>query len=144
MWMSIAVKERKMIERWLVIPDAHERLNAITLRAQKAPPLTAGERETVGRVPGCVSAVWLKCSFEEERLHFMVDAESALVRGLVMLIAEIYDDEPADAVAAHEPQILEALGILRSLSPTRQNGLASVRAAIREFAIARLNVEEEP
>jgi cysteine desulfuration protein SufE len=136
--MNVAAKERKMIDRWLVLPDAHERLNAITTRAQKSGRLDEAERAAVGRVPGCVSAVWLKASLEDERCHFQVDAESPLVRGLVVLLAELYDGEPPAEVAAHEPQILEALGVAKSLSPTRLNGLANVRAVIREFAAAQL------
>ncbi|MGC3991213.1 MAG: SufE family protein [Chthoniobacteraceae bacterium] len=134
--MSIAEKERRMVDRWMIIPDSHERLNAITTRYQKAPRLDEAERAAVGRVPGCVSAVWLRCSYDGAHCRFTADAESPLVRSLVMLLAELYDGELAPAVAAHEPQLLEALGIAQSLSPTRLNGLASVRTTIREYAVA--------
>ena len=40
------------------------------------------------------------------------------------------------AEQAVEPELLEALGLARQLSPTRLNGLANVRRTIREFAAA--------
>jgi|GEM_PF-502242 len=137
--MSIVEKERRMIDRWMVIPDAHERLNAITSKYQKAPRLDEAARVAAGRVPGCVSAVWLRSTCDGARCHFTADAESPLVRSLVMLLAELYDGETVAEVAAHEPQLLSALGITQSLSPTRLNGLASVRTTIREFATGHLD-----
>ena len=58
------------------------------------------------------------------------------MRGLVGLLCDFYSDAaPADVVAT-EPALLEQLGLTRTLSPTRLNGLRSVRAAIRDFAAA--------
>ncbi|HRG55455.1 MAG TPA: SufE family protein [Lacunisphaera sp.] len=41
-------------------------------------------------------------------------------------------------MAATEPSLLEQLGLDRNLSPTRLNGLRSVRARIRDFAAGQL------
>jgi len=97
-------------------------------------PLRADERIDANLVRGCVSRVWLATGMEEGRCRFRIDADSPLVRGLVSLVCGIYDGATPGEVADEEPIVLEELGILRNLSPTRQNGLASVRRVLAQFA----------
>ena len=58
------------------------------------------------------------------------------MRGLLKLLGDFYSGAPPAEVAATEPALLEQLGLDRNLSPTRLNGLRSVRAKIRGFALA--------
>ena len=69
--------------------------------------------------------------------HFRCDADSPLVRGLLVLLGDFYSGGTPVEVAATEPALIEQLGLDRSLSPTRLNGLRSVRAKIRDFAAAQ-------
>ena len=132
--MTVAEKQRRLIEDFAIIEDRRERLAAVVAHAKKSPPLSAAEKSDAARVPGCISAVWLHGARENGRLRLRYDAESPLVKGLVGLLVELYDGaEPAEAVAT-EPVILEELDLMKDLSPTRQNGLAAVRRRIREIA----------
>ena len=47
-------------------------------------PLPPNERVDANRVRGCVSVVWLVGEIREERCYFRGDAESPVVRGLVV------------------------------------------------------------
>jgi len=69
--------------------------------------------------------------------QFRGDADSPLVRGLLFLLCDFYSGAAPADVAATEPALLEALGVSRNLSPTRLNGLRSVRARIRDFALSQ-------
>ena len=133
--MSVAQRQAVLIDRYSAIPDPHERLAAIVARKTLLPPVLPEERTEANLVPGCQSRVWIVGSYEAGRCRFRMDAESALVKGLVSLICELYDDAPPHEISSVEPAVLEALGIARHLSPTRLNGLASVRGAIRQFAV---------
>lgn len=126
-----------MIEKYLLIQDAQERLGAITSRGKKWPGPAAEERVPENRVQGCVSPVWLVPRLEDGKCRFPLAAESPVVQGLAALLCELYDGETPAEVAAVEPEIMEELGIARQLSPTRLQGLTQVRRAIREFALAR-------
>ena len=132
--MNLREKQRQLIAKYLIIEDAHERLAAITARGRKWPAPRDDERIEANRVQGCVSPVWLVGSFSEERCHFRMAAESALVQGLAALLCELYDDAPAADIVAVEPELMHELGLERQLSPTRLNGLANIRRVIREFA----------
>jgi cysteine desulfuration protein SufE len=132
--LTLAEKQQQFIEDYSVIEDAQERLAAIMDRARRSPPLPETERTEDNRIKGCVSLAWVVRELREGRCHFRSDADSPLVRGLLKLLCDFYSGAPPAEVAATEPALLEELGLARNLSPTRLNGLRSVRAKIREFA----------
>lgn len=133
--MGLADKQQHMLEDLLLIEDAQERLAAVVDRARSRPALPASERTEANRVKGCISAAWVVAELRDGRCQFRSDADSPLVRGLVALLCDLYSDAPSAEVAATEPELLEKSGLTRSLSPTRLNGLRSVRARIRAFAL---------
>jgi cysteine desulfuration protein SufE len=132
--MNIAEKQHSLIARFRLIDDAHERLAAIVARGKKWPSVPEAERTDANRVPGCTSRVWLIGRLEEGRCHFLMDADSPLVKGLVALLCELYDGATPEEIVTTAPEIISALDLDRQISPTRLNGLASVRAMIRAFA----------
>jgi len=134
--VTLADKQQQFIDDYAIIDDPQERLGAVVDRARRTPPLPDTERTEANRVKGCVSLAWVVGELRDGRCHFRSDADSPLVRGLLKLLCDFYSDAAPADVAATEPVFLEALGLARNLSPTRQNGLRSVRAKIREFASA--------
>jgi cysteine desulfuration protein SufE len=132
--MALADKQADMIARYRAIEDAHERLAAITSRGKRWPAPTEAERTDAALVPGCSSRVWLAGEIVDGVCRFRMDADSPLVKGLVALLCELYDGEAAADIVATEPELIGGLGLDRMLSPTRLNGFAAVRAAIRRFA----------
>ncbi|MDI1247327.1 MAG: SufE family protein [Lacunisphaera sp.] len=134
--MTLAEKQRQLIEDYTIIPDPQERLGAVVDNARRRPPLAETERTEANRVKGCVSQAWVVGEVRDGRCHFRSDADSPLVRGLLVLLCDFYSGATPADVAATEPALLEELGLARNLSPTRLNGLRSVRARIREFAAA--------
>ncbi|MDP1580511.1 MAG: SufE family protein [Candidatus Didemnitutus sp.] len=137
--MNLAEKQQQLLEDLLLIEDAQERLSVIVARAGKPPALTPEERTDARRVPGCVSLVWLVPTITDGRCHFRCEADSPVVRGLVQLLCELYSKCPPQEIVAVEPTLIEGLGLPRQLSPTRLNGLRSVRACIRDFAARQLH-----
>jgi len=132
----LADKQQRLLDDFLAIPDAQERLAAVVARAKRAPALAPAGRTDANRVPGCVSAVWLVAAIDPgtRRLRLRADADSPLVKGLVALICELYDDIPAAEAATFHADLLEKLHIAQNLSPTRRNGLDAVEARIRAIA----------
>lgn len=125
-----------MIEDLALIENPQERLSVILDRARRRPPLTEAERTEANRVKGCISQAWIVTESREGLCHFRCDADSPLVRGLLVLLCDFYSEAgPAD-IAATEPSLFEKLGVAQNLSPTRLNGLRSVRAKIREYALS--------
>ncbi len=136
--MTLIEKQQQLIENYAIIDDPQERLAAVVDDARKMPPLTENERTETNRVKGCISQAWIATDLRDDRCSFRADADSPLVRGLLKLICDLYTGATPTEVATVEPILLEELGLARNLSPTRLNGLRSVRAKIREFAHAHL------
>jgi cysteine desulfuration protein SufE len=133
--MTLPAERQAGIRRTLgAMEDAHERLSVAASWKSTMRPLRQEERRDELLVRGCTSRVWLAAEMEETRCRFRVDADSPLVRGLIVLMCGIYDGATAEEVVSEEPLVMEELGILRNLSPTRRNGLAAVRRALVEFA----------
>ena len=139
--MVLQQRQAEILERYSIIPDPQERLAAIVSRRPKTAPLPPEEQTPDRIVPGCQSRVWIAASLDPEtgRCHFRMHAESALVRGLIGLLCDLYNDAPPEEIVAVEPELFENLGIARNLTPTRLNGLAAVRAYLREFAQRQLS-----
>ena len=64
----------------------------------------------------------------------MIDSD-VFVQALENLGVNFFTGVPVAEIATSELEPLEALGVLRHLSPTRRNGIAAVRKAIRAFAL---------
>lgn len=132
--MTLAEKQRQFIANYSIIDDPQERLAAVVDHARRRPPLPETERTEANRVKGCVSLAWVVGEVRDGRCYFRSDADSPLVRGLLVLLCDFYSDATPADVLATEPELLKQLGLAQTLSPTRLNGLRSVRAKIRDFA----------
>jgi len=131
--INVADQQAQLIEDLCFIEDVQERLSAVAQRHAKA-ALPPEDKVDTYRVPGCVSSVWLVPSLQDGACHFGFDAESPMVKGLVGLLCEVYQGGSPAEVATVEPVLWQQLGFLKQLTPTRQNGLAAVRTAIRTYS----------
>ncbi len=136
--MRLAAHQQLLIEELMHLCDPQERLAAVVDRARRQPRFTPEERRPNQRVAGCSSSVWLSSRLQAGRCYFKTDADSPVVRGLVVLLAEFFSDARPAEVIATDIDPLETLDLARMLTPTRRHGLASVRSAIRAFAQAQL------
>lgn len=132
--VTLAEKQQQMIDDLALIENSQERFAAVVDRAKSRPPLPEAERSEANRVKGCVSLAWVAGEVRDGRCHFRSDADSPLVRGLLVLLCDLYSGATPAEVTITEPVLLEQLGLAQNLSPTRLNGLRSVRAKIRDFA----------
>ena len=132
--VTVAEKQTRLIANYSIIDDPQERLAAVVDDARRQPALPDAARTEANRVKGCVSQAWIAAEFRDGRCHFQSDADSPLVRGLLKLMCELYSGGVPSEIIAADTTLFEELGLVRNLSPTRLNGLQSVRAKIREFA----------
>ncbi|GAB1489874.1 SufE family protein [Opitutaceae bacterium] len=137
--MTLGEKRAGLIEDFSFIENRQERLAAVVERARKLPPLPEAERVDANRVTGCISQVWVVAGVADGRCQFRCDADGPLVKGLVAFLCELYSGATPAEILADTGDPLAELGLLRDLTPTRQNGLAAVRTRIRNFAESALN-----
>jgi cysteine desulfuration protein SufE len=134
--MPFTARQRALVDEVMHLEDPRDRLSAVVDRARKSPRLSAEHRDAKNLIAGCASSVWLRCESRDGRCYFAADADSPLVRGLVVLLAEFFSGTTPNEIRETNANPLETLDLVRTLSGTRRNGLAAVRAAIAAFAVS--------
>ncbi|MGB0429292.1 MAG: SufE family protein [Bacteroidia bacterium] len=88
------------------------------------------------KVTGCQSHVWLHADYKDGKIHFDVESEALIVKGLAALLIRLFSDRTPDEILATQPHFIDAIGMKSHLSPTRSNGLASMVKHIKTYAVA--------
>ena len=101
------------------------------------PELPEEHRTEENLVRGCQSQVWITTEHVDGRLHFELDSDAHIVRGLISIVLAAYQDQSPDAILAFDIEgLFDDLDLLKHLSPTRGNGLRSMVNRIQETARA--------
>ena len=133
--MSLAEKQQTLIDDYSIIEDPVERFAAIVALGRKKQDFPEAQRTEENLVPGCTSQVWLVGHIDEKRqVHYHIDADAPGIKGVAVLLCDLYSGANADEVIQTEPELIEALRIDRNLTPTRLNGLRHIRQRIVEIA----------
>lgn len=97
-----------------------------------APP--DGLRTDEHSLPGCQSRVWLRARRSDGPLRFDADSDSAIVRGILVLLLRTLDGRTPAEIAEAEIWFPRALGLTTNLSPARAEGLAAIIRRMRQLA----------
>lgn len=124
-----------------VLDDWEDRYRYLIELGRGLPPLPEALRTDANKVRGCASQVWLATSTRHADGHrefnFIADSDAHIVRGLIAILAAIYNGRGVDEVLALDPDpIFAKLGLKEHLTPQRSNGLASMVARVRADAAA--------
>lgn len=132
--MTVADNEQQILDEFEFIENPQERLGAIVDATRHYSHFPESERTEANHVPGCTSQVWVIAERQDDQWCFRSDCDSPLVRALVHLLCRCFANVSADEAINAEPTILEKLGVIQNLTPTRKNGLTAVRARIATLA----------
>jgi cysteine desulfuration protein SufE len=135
--MTLTEREAAWVQAYSLIPDPHERLSALIAHRSEVGDLPEADRTESALVPGCQTRVWLTGSVDARGIaYFRFASEGTLVRGLVGLLVDWAQAQPAHALTGATFGLWRALRLERVLSPTRQHGLAQVERRLRHIATA--------
>ncbi|MDA0835328.1 MAG: SufE family protein [Planctomycetota bacterium] len=112
--------------------DAEEKLETLIEFSDSLPVLSDEEsvvlRQPFCRVQECQTAVFLRVSLEEGRIHLQADVprDSPIVRGLVALIVEGVEGSRPEEISSMPIDLLDRLGLTDTLGMVRQRGTRGV------------------
>ncbi len=128
-------------DNFALVDDWEDRYRYVIELGRALPGLPDAAKTDANKVRGCASQVWLVTKLMPQSgggaplMHIDGDSDAHIVRGLVAILLEIYQDRPADWIAGHDAlQDFAELGLKDHLTPQRSNGLASMVARIRAEA----------
>ncbi|MCR8924172.1 SufE family protein [Dasania sp. GY-MA-18] len=117
--------------------DWEERYKYIIDLGKALPAMDESLRTPERLVKGCQSSVWIDVDLQDDVLHFVVDSDAHIVRGLLAVVMAAYSGKsPEDIVAFDVDSYFQKLDLERHLSPTRGNGLRAIVAKIQAIAKA--------
>ncbi|NRA40997.1 MAG: SufE family protein [Pseudomonadales bacterium] len=120
--------------------DWEERYKYIIDLGKELEPMQQSLKTDDKLVKGCQSNVWLDVlQAEQQQLHFIVDSDAIIVRGLLALVMAAFNQKSAEDIVRFDINAyFNALDLERHLSPTRGNGLRAIVAKIQQIAQAQL------
>jgi cysteine desulfuration protein SufE len=132
--VTIAEKQRQLTATLGALKTAQDRLGYIVGRGRTAPPLASEFKTEAFRVEGCLAKVWFVPEFADGRCQFRADSDSAIVKGIAVLLCEVYGGQHPAEIVQTSPTFLEELGITQHLTPNRRNSLGRIWQIIQSFA----------
>ena len=133
--MAVSMDLEELKETFSFFDDWEDKYRFIIDLGKDLTPLADAEKTEANLIRGCQSQVWLTHQLSDDKLHFQLDSDAHIVRGLsaVVLIAS-NDQSPEQITALDLDGLFDELDLLAHLSVTRGNGLRSMIEKIKHIA----------
>lgn len=126
--------QQAIAEEFAFFNDWSERYQYLIDLGKRLPALDDQHKTEANRLQGCQSKVWIVPHAEGGKLYFSAASDSSIVSGLVYLALRVYSGRSRAEILASAPDFVQAIGLSKHLSPTRNNGFASLLAFIQHTA----------
>ncbi|WP_420597926.1 SufS family cysteine desulfurase [Neptuniibacter sp.] len=114
----------------------NERYREIMLAGKSLPSMPQSLKVEANLVNGCESNTWLYHESDRSgNLVFKVDSDARIIRGLLALLMEIFNNKTPEQILAQDiEKLFIELELEKHLSPSRGNGLKAVVERIYKIA----------
>ncbi len=127
----------EIAETFEFLDDWEDRYRHVIELGRAMPPLEEALKVPPTKVQGCASQVWLVPGIEGTTFRFRGDSDALIVRGLIAVLAALYNGVPVAEVGRIDAQAeLARLGLHEHLSQQRSNGVRAMVERIRSLAAA--------
>lgn len=96
------------------------------------------------KIRGCQSQVWIRPELRDGILYFTGDSDALITKGLVALLLRVLSGHPPKEIAEADLSFIDEIGMTEHLSPTRKNGLSSMIKQLKLYALAHVQMLENP
>jgi cysteine desulfuration protein SufE len=103
---------------------------------QKLPDMPESEKTEGNIVKGCQSKVWLAAGFEENKVHFRADSNTAITKGLVSMLIRIFNGQTPESILNADLYFMKRIGMDRFIGTQRSNGFAAMIKQMKLYALA--------
>jgi cysteine desulfuration protein SufE len=103
------------------------------------PEFPESERIESNEVKGCQSKVWLTYKFENGKLYFQADSNTAITKGIVALLVFLLSDLSPKEISEASLDILDKIELRKHLTSQRNNGLTAMVQKMKTLATSANN-----
>jgi len=101
---------------------------------KKLKPFNEKDQKDEYLVQGCTSQVWLVPTIKDNVLYLSGTSDAIIVKGLVHIILEIFNEKTLDEIQEFDINILSELGLAEIITPNRQSGVQGMIKKIIEVS----------
>lgn len=128
--------QEDIINEFDFFDDWDEKYGYIIELGKKLQPLSDEHKNEQNLIRGCQSQVWMISRMQDGKVIYEADSDAIIVKGLVMLLLRILSGQKPEDIINTDLNFLEKVGLMKHLSPTRSNGLASMVKQMKLDALA--------
>lgn len=126
----------QIAEDFEFLDDWEDRYRHVIEMGKAMKPLDEALRVPATKVDGCASQVWMVPQVHDGVFSFAGDSDAMIVRGLIAVIAALYNGLTIAEVQAVDAQAeLARLGLNEHLSSQRSNGVRAMIERVKETAV---------
>jgi len=124
--MNLVEREAELIEIFEWIEDDTDRYVQIMDYGKNLPQFPESNKTESNEVKGCQSKVWLTYKYENGKLYFQADSNTAITKGIVALLVYLWSDLSPKEVSEASLDILDKIELRKHLTSQRNNGLIAM------------------
>lgn len=126
--------EQELIDDFNLLDNWEEKYEYLIELGQDMPRMDPTLKTDDRLVQGCQSSVWFDIHCQEGRLLFSADSDSVVVKGMVAVLDQTLNGQPAEDVLQANLDFFETLGLWRHISSQRSNGLTAMVGHLKQAA----------
>jgi len=120
-------EKNKILEEIFSIDKSEKEIyNEIILFAKKAAPFPKTSLLKENLVTGCQSDLYLTHVYNDGKIHFYIQTEALISKGLATILTFLYSGETPETIFKNPPEILKKIKLLERVSLSRQVGIANL------------------
>lgn len=124
----------EIIKDFSKLNDGFEKYEYLINLGKNLKPLDERLKTDENSIHGCQSQVWLKAEIKNDKIHFLADSDSLIVKGMISLLLKILNNQHPEDIINSDLYFIEKIGLNSTLSPSRANGLMSIVKQIKAYA----------
>lgn len=103
---------------------------------QKLPEMKEELKTDDNIVKGCQSKVWMTAGFDQGKIYFEADSNTAITKGLVSLLIRIFNEQTPEEILSADLYFMHKIGMERFIGTQRSNGFAAMIKQMKFYALA--------
>ncbi|MGB2079469.1 MAG: SufE family protein [Vibrio sp.] len=133
--MTLPTSAHQVIETLAPMSAWEDRYRQLILWGKALPKMSVEKQCDEALVSGCEAKVWLYATREHEQWQFDIDANTRVVRGLIVLVLAAFNQQTSQQILAFDvDSYFERIGLLNQLTSSRANGLNAIVESIQAKA----------
>ncbi len=123
------------IDIFELLGDWDQRYEYLIELGEKMPELDDGYKNENNLIKGCMSRVWIVANLDHDRINYLGDSDTAVIKGILALLINLVDGLTVEEIQKLDmDEIFNRLNLDEHLSPNRHLGVYAMFSSIQEQA----------